>query len=152
MTSRRFLGVAVAGTLLLMTGTASAHPMAAARARPTVEGWERNHPEASRELGAWVREHPDAARKFFEWDAARPERARAFVTWSITHPGEGIGAFADAHRGWEHFDAILRDHQPAASAFMAWCRRRPQAAEALMKHPGGLDWAGHHLYAAFWNP
>jgi hypothetical protein len=45
----------------------------------------------------------------------------------------------------------MRDHQPAANAFMGWCRHHPEAAEKLMSHPGGLNWAGHHLYAAYWK-
>ena len=152
MTSRKHLGLALAAGLLILAGTACARPMVAAQSAPGLEGWERTHPEASRELGAWVHGHPDAARQFFEWDAAHPERAHAFVTWSITHPGEGIRAFAETHRGWEAFDVIMRDHQPAANTFMAWCRRRPEAAEALMNHPGGLNWAGHHIYASYWKP
>jgi hypothetical protein len=35
---------------------------------------------------------------------------------------------------------------------MDWCRRHPEAAEALMSHPGGLDWAGRHIYASQWKP
>jgi hypothetical protein len=150
MFPRKQLSLALASGLLILAGTACARPMHA-QVAPGLEGWERTHPEASRELGAWVREHPDAARKFFEWDAAHPERAHAFVTWSITHKGEGIRAFAETHPGWEHFDVIMRDHQPAANAFMGWCRRHPEAAEALMSHPGGLNWAGHHLYATYWK-
>ena len=34
---------------------------------------------------------------------------------------------------------------------MAWCRRHPRAAEELMNHPRGLEWAGHHLYAEHWE-
>lgn len=146
MSNPKYLSLALAGGLLALVGTACARPMYA-QASPGLEGWERNHPEASRDLGAWAREHRDAARKCFEWDAARPERSHAFVTWSIAHPNEGIRAFADTHRGWDRFDAIAREHQPALNAFMAWCRRHPKAAEALMSHPGGLAWAGHHLYA-----
>jgi len=32
-----------------------------------------------------------------------------------------------------------------------WARHHPQAAETLMSHPGGLDWAGHHVYAGYWT-
>lgn len=152
MASSKRLSLILAGGLLILAGTACARPMPAAHAQPGLEGWERAHPEASRELGAWVRQHPDAARVFFDWDAAHPERAHEFVTWTITHRGEGIRAFADTHRGWGQFDLIMRDHQPAANAFMGWSRHHPEAAEALMNHPGGLNWAGHHLYASNWRP
>ena len=152
MSLKKYLGIALAGGLLILAGTACARPVRAAQSEPGLQGWERAHPEASRDLGAWVHEYPEAARRFFEWDAAHPERAHAFVTWSITHRGEGIRAFEETHRGWEHFDVILRDHQPAANAFMGWCRRHPDAAEALMSHPGGLNWAGHHIYASQWKP
>jgi hypothetical protein len=151
MQRRNLLNLTLDAGLVILAGTACARPMSAAQSEPAMEGWERNHPEASRDLGAWVREHPDAARKFFDWDAAHTERAHEFVTWSIAHKGEGIRAFAETHRGWEHFDVIMRDHTPAANAFMGWCRHHPDAAEALMNHPGGLNWAGHHLYASFWK-
>jgi hypothetical protein len=29
---------------------------------------------------------------------------------------------------------------------MAWCRRHPPAAQALMNHPRALEWVGHNLY------
>ena len=59
--------------------------------------------------------------------------------------------FVATHRGWPVFDEIMERHRPAAETFMAWSRRHPQAAEALMNHPHGLEWAGHHLYAADWH-
>jgi len=152
MISRKTLCLTLAGGLLFLAGTGCARPVHPAQSEASLEGWERNHPEASRDLGAWVHKHPEAARRFFEWDAAHPDRAHAFVTWSIKHRDEGIRAFAETHRGWEHFDLIMRDHQPAANAFMGWCRRHPEAAEALMHHPGGLNWAGHHIYASDWRP
>lgn len=152
MISKKHLSFTLAGGLLILAGTACARPVRAAQSEPGLQGWERAHPEASRDLGAWVHEYPEAARRFFEWDAAHPERAHAFVTWSITHRAEGIRAFEETHRGWEHFDVIMRDHQAAANAFMGWCRRHPDAAEALMSHPGGLNWAGHHIYASQWKP
>lgn len=132
---------------LAIAGIACARPAVAAAPAPAgIEAWERNHPEAARELGGWARTHAEAARKFFTWDGRHHERAHEFVTWAINHPNEGIRAFADSHRGWEGFDDIALNHVPAANAFIAWCRRHPQAAEALMNHPAGLEWAGHHLY------
>jgi hypothetical protein len=152
MSRHPLLDCALAGGLLLAGGIACAPPVSAAHAPAGLEGWERGYPMASQALGGWVRTHPEAARRFFEWDGHHTERAHAFVTWSIAHPNEGIRAFAAAHPGWPEFDLIAREHVPAANAFMGWCRRFPEAAEALMNHPGGLDWAGRHLYADAWRP
>ncbi len=121
------------------------------RGRVGLEQWSGNHPRASEELGGWVRTHPSAATRFFEWDAHHPERAHEFVTWTIYHPEQPIEGFVATHPGWPMFDQIAMSHRPGADAFMAWCRRHPQAAEALMNHPGGLSWAGHHLYASYWH-
>jgi hypothetical protein len=121
------------------------------RGEASIESWSNHHPEASEELGQWVRAHPAAAQRFFEWDSHHPERAHEFVTWTIYHPGQPIDAFVATHPGWPIFDDIAVHHRPAADSFMAWCRRHPQAAEALMSHPGGLHWAGNHLYASYWR-
>ncbi len=117
----------------------------------SIEQWAQNHPEASSELGVWVRNHPQAAALFFEWDGHHPERSHEFVTWTITHPAQPIESFTNTHRGWQYFDQIMESHRPAAEAFMGWCRRHGPAAETLMNHSGGLQWAGHHLYAADWH-
>jgi hypothetical protein len=114
---------------------------------PGIDTWSEDHPEASRELGAWVRNHPAAARLFFEWDGTHPEGSHEFVTWAVLNPGAPISAFSSTHPGWPTFDTIVGSHRPAASAFMAWCRRHPRASVALMSHSGGLRWAGEHLYA-----
>jgi hypothetical protein len=116
-----------------------------------IEVWANNHPQAAQQLGVWVQQHPDAASQFFEWDARHPDRAHEFVTWTIYHPTLYIDAFMALHPGWPYFDNIAAHHRPAADAFMAWCRRHPQAAESLMNHPGGLYWAGHHLYGTYWH-
>lgn len=116
-----------------------------------IEVWSDHHPEASKELGIWVKNHPDAARKFFEWDANHPLKSQEFVIWTIRHPRKGIDAFVALHPGWPVFDEIQKNHRPAAEAFMAWARRHHAAAEALMAHSGGLQWAGNHLYKAFWD-
>jgi len=116
-----------------------------------MEVWDRNHPEAAKELGEWVKHHPEAARLFFEWDGHHTGRAKDFVTWAITHPGDNIDVFVLAHPGWERFDKIMEHHRPAAEAFIAWCRKHPKAAEALMNHPRGLEWAGNHLYKEHWD-
>jgi hypothetical protein len=118
---------------------------------PGLDMWSKNHPQASRELGTWVRNHAHAARLFFEWDGTHPERSKEFVTWAIVNRGAPIQAFISTHPGWPVFDRIAADHRPAANAFMAWCRRHPNAAEALMVHSGGLRWAGDHLYAEYWE-
>jgi len=126
-----------------------APPPAVAPAPPVpvpLERWAEVHPQASRELGDWARAHPQAARRLFEWDGHHPEKAHEFVTWTITHPTEGIGVFATTHRGWPFFDEFMMKHRPAAETFMAWCRRHPAAADALMHHPRALQWAGHNLY------
>jgi hypothetical protein len=123
-----------------------------ARAEPAgLESWQRHHPEASRELGDWVRAHPHAAPRFFAWDAEHPSRSKAFVLWSIANPAMDIEVFVREHRRWPIFDEIAEHHRPAANAFMDWARRHPRAAEALMNHPRGLDWAGRHLYAEYWH-
>jgi hypothetical protein len=113
--------------------------------------WSTNHPEASRDLGVWVQKHPEAAARFFKWDARHAGAAKAFVTWSIAHPGADMDEFAFSHREWDEFNWIMEHHHPAANAFMQWCRKHPRAAESLMNHPGGLDWAGRHLYQASWD-
>jgi hypothetical protein len=75
------------------------------------------------------------------------------VIWSIRHPGEGIEAFSATHGNerWEQFEDIMLHHRVAADQFMAWCRRHPRAAESLMNHPRGLEWAGHHLFRDAWE-
>jgi hypothetical protein len=152
MTPARFLPLALAFAL----GCAHDPPPAAAAAPPPatptgLEQWSANHPEASRELGEWVRTHPDAAARLFEWDGHHPEKSKLFVTWALTHPAMTIDAFAAEHPGWPVFDQIIERHRPAAETFLLWCRRHPPAAEALMNHSGGLDWAGRHLYADYWH-
>lgn len=138
-------------TKLLLAFAVLAIPLAS-RAEPAgLKAWERNHPEASRELGAWVRNHPEAAERFFTWDGRHPERSREFVTWSISHPADSVDVFVLSHRGWPVFDQIMERHRPAAEAFVGWTRRHPRAAEALMSHPRGLEWAGHHLYRSDWQ-
>jgi hypothetical protein len=95
-------------------------------AQAGIERWAENHPAASQELGGWVQQH-------------------------INHPNQPIEGFVATHPGWQYFDRISEHHRPAADLFMAWCRRHPEAAEALMNHPGGLYWAGTHLYAGSWH-
>jgi len=128
-----------------------AAPLLASAEPAGLEHWQHRHPEASRELGDWVRAHPNAAERFFTWDGQHPARAKAFVTWTIAHPRLGIDAFVVEHRGWPIFDDIVLHHRPGAEAFMDWTRRHPRAAEALMNHPGGLAWAGEHLYKGAWH-
>lgn len=136
---------------LLIALTLLTIPLAAHAEPGGIERWDRRHPEAARELGVWVHEHPQAAERFFTWDAHHPERSREFVTWAIAHPLQNIDGFVAERRGWPVFDEIMEHHRPAAELFMAWCRRHPEAAEALMAHQRGLEWAGHHLYAEDWH-
>jgi hypothetical protein len=126
-------------------------PAVALAEPPGLDQWSKNHPQASVELGHWVRNHPGAARKLFEWDGTHPARSKEFVTWSIRNPAQPIQTFIALHPDWPYFDEIAAKHRPAADAFMGWCRRHPQAAETLMNHPGGLRWAGDHLYAEYWS-
>ena len=135
----------------MLVAVAALVPALALAEPPGLDMWSKNHPQASVELGNWVRNHPDAARKMFEWDGTHPERSKAFVTWSIMHPAQPIETFIALHPDWPMFDQIVGTHRPAANAFMAWSRRHPQAAETLMNHPGGLRWAGEHLYAEYWS-
>lgn len=144
------LPIALVLSLFFFPGCASSRPMEGSNAPVGIERWSENHPKASVELGEWVKRHPKAAAKFFEWDGTHPERSREFVTWTITHPRKSIDSFAVQHPGWPVFDQIMENHRPAAETFMAWCRRHPRAAEALMSHSGGLRWAGEHLYKTSW--
>ena len=148
---RRAIGVSLVASLLVASLLAVSGCAHEPRGQASIEQWSGNHPQASEELGGWVKAHPDAAARFFDWDAQHPERAHEFVTWTLYHPALGIDAFVALHPGWPQFDQIAQHHRPAANAFMAWCRRHPRAAEALMNHPGGLYWAGHHLYAGYWH-
>ena len=122
-----------------------------AHGRASLERWAYYHPRASQELGAWVQTYPPAAARLFDWDAHHPERSREFVEWSIYNPYQPIEAFVTTHPGWSYFDDMVLHHRIGVDAFMAWCRRHPNPAMALMNHPGGLDWAGHHLYASSWH-
>jgi len=116
-----------------------------------VEKWSEHHPEASKALGLWVKAHPQTASKFFDWDAHHPERSQEFVTWTIEHPAERVGKFVHMHPDEPYLDELMRVHHDAAEEFMVWCRNHAEAARALMAHPKGLEWAGHHLYKEYWN-
>lgn len=136
--------VVILSAILAVSGAASA-------AEWGVEKWEKHHPKASEELGTWVKNHPDAARKFFEWDASQPAKSKEFVIWTIRHPHKTLDEFMAKHSDWPVFVEINQNHRAAADDFMVWCRKHEHAAESLMDHPGALDWAGHHLYQAYWN-
>ncbi|HVM60052.1 MAG TPA: hypothetical protein VMV72_04230 [Verrucomicrobiae bacterium] len=116
-----------------------------------MEKWSENHPDASKALGAWVKANPKAAARFFEWDANHPEKSQAFVMWTIDHPSDEVEKYVQDHHGEPLLDEILKKHRPAAVEFMAWCRNNADAARALMAHPKGLEWAGHHLYKEYWD-
>ena len=100
---------------------------------------------------AVVKAHPQAASKFFEWDGRHHERSQEFVTWTIEHPAERVGAFIRMHPNEPDLDEIMKVHHDAAEEFMVWSRNHAEAARALMAHPKGLEWAGHHLYKEYWN-
>ena len=119
-------------------------PMAGAEGGDLAQ-WNSNHPDAARGLCAWVSQHREASRLFFQWDASHTENAHEFVSWSIAHPVADIEDFVRQHHGWQQFDTIMERHRPAAESFMRWSRQHPAAAEQLLNHPGGLQWAGQHL-------
>jgi len=137
--------------MLVAVAVAALVPALALAEPAGLDRWSKNHPQASRALGEWVRGHPQAARLMFEWDGTHPERSKEFVAWAITYPAQPIETFIQTHPGWPKFDEIVSTHRPAANSFMAWCRRYPPAADALMHHPGGLRWAGDHLYSEYWS-
>jgi hypothetical protein len=139
------IALSIGWVLLACSGCVVRAAPGPAPSAASIEQWNVNHPEAARDLCAWVRTHPDAAHQFFEWDAHHPDRSHEFVTWAITHPGENIDWFVQQHPGWQTFDVMTETHRPAANSFIVWCRRHPRAAEALMDHPRGLEWAGNHL-------
>ncbi len=118
---------------------------------PPLEVWARNHSAASEALGFWVRNHPHSASWMFEWDAKQPGKAQALVEWTLAHPGEHVPAFASQHPAWPEFNQFAMAHLPAVHNFFEWCVRFPEAARSLVHHPGGLHWAGYHLYAAEWH-
>ena len=115
---------------------------------PPLEAWAQNHPAASQALGQWVHSHPPAASWLFEWDGRHPLMARDLVEWALVHPGGSVPAFAAEHPGWPEIDAFATAHVVAVHNFFEWCVHFPAAARALVAHPGGLRWAGHHLYGA----
>jgi hypothetical protein len=141
--------------ILLLFGCVAAVPppdaTSAARGAVVIDRWSDRYPEASQALGDWVARHPAAARKFFEWDSNHTGRAHDFVTWTIFNRNRSIDEFVRAHPQWPVFQEIMDRHRPAAESFANWCRHFPDAAESLMNHPGGLDWAGRHLYRAYWQ-
>ena len=120
-------------------------------AHATIEGWEHRHPAASQELGDWVRNHSQAAQKLFLWDSHHPGAAEEFVDWSLANPNANIDVFVAAHPSWNDFNWIVENHRPASNSFMGWCRRHPGASRELMHYPGGLHWAGTHLYESYWD-
>ena len=150
--SQRWALALTAGVALAIGGLVGCAPVVVTPPPAAgIEAWSQRFPPASQALGEWVRIHPQAAELFFRWDGGHPDRAKEFVTWAILNPGQPIEVFVSTHPNWAVFDQITMNHRPAANAVMVWCRRHPRAAEALMHHPRGLEWAGHHLYAAYWR-
>lgn len=135
---KRVLAISISA--LLLSGCA-AHTASSAGG---LEQWNANHPEAARDLCVWAHNHPDAARRFFTWDGDHPGRTLEFVNWTLANPGRGIDGFVSTHPTWAGFDFMSETHHPAANAFMGWVRQHPEAAQRLMMHPRGLEWASAH--------
>jgi hypothetical protein len=146
----KFSIITVVLIFLGVIGGAAATPpppsSAVSVAEEKIETWADNHPRAASELGEWVTINTDAARELFKWDAFHPEQSKLFATWVITHQGKGLDVFTLQHTDWHRFQAIIREHHSAVSAFMVWCRFHPKATMALMQHPRALHWVGRHLY------
>ncbi len=117
-----------------------------AKAGDPLEKWEKNNPDASRELGKWVSKHKDAAHYIFEWDGSHHEKAEALVKWAVKHPSENLAKFHRQHKDWPELDEIEKTHKRAFEEFLIWCKNYTDAANALMEHPNGLKWAGDHLW------
>ena len=148
---RLVLGLATIGLAVGCSHARRAPPSSGARGHDAIESWERRHPAAAKDLGNWVHEHPQAAERIFMWDSHHPGAAESFVEWSLAKPSADIDDFAGTHHSWEEFNALMEHHRPAANAFMAWCRRHPEASRELMHYPAGLHWAGTHLYHSYWD-
>ncbi|MHB8421128.1 MAG: hypothetical protein ACYDCL_23920 [Myxococcales bacterium] len=118
---------------------------------PPLEVWAQNHSAASQALGLWVRNHSPAAAWMFGWDSRHPGKAEALVAWTLAHPGERVPVFVAQHPDWPEFNQFAMSHLPAVHNFFEWCLRFPAAARSLVAHPGGLHWAGDHLYGAEWH-
>jgi len=116
-----------------------------------IEKWSEHHPEASKLLGDWVKAHPAAAARFFEWDGHHPKRTQEFVTWTIEHPAERVNAYISLHPKEPYLDEIIKAHRLATEEFMVWSRDHAKATRALMAHSKALEWAGQHLYKAYWH-
>ena len=136
--------VRLAVAVLCVTGAAGCASHPARGGAASLESWNENHPEAARELCGWASAHSQAATRLFEWEGTHPERAREFVDWAVIHPHQGLDTFVSEHPRWSDFDFITETHRPAATAFIAWARHHPEAAQALVNHPGGLKWAARH--------
>jgi hypothetical protein len=138
---KKLIGAVSAGCVFLAIGCVVRAPSG----EGSIEQWNARHPEAARELCGWVSAHREAAHLFFEWDAAHWDRSHEFVVWAISHPAQNIDIFVAQHPGWPDFNAIAETRRPAADAFIAWCRRHPEASQELVNHRNGLHWAGNHL-------
>jgi len=115
------------------------------RRAEALAAWNTEHPQAATELCTWAKNHPEAASRFFDWAGHHREHSQEFVGWTLAHPNKHIDAFVTEHPRWGDFDWIAETHHPAANAFMDWVRRHPEAAEALMSHPGALVYASKSM-------
>ena len=120
--------------------------LVAAAAVPLTE-WKAHHPEAAQSLREWSRKDAQAARKVFAWDGLHPERTKALVDWARSNPRDDVLAFHTKHQDWPEFQELLDKHRDALNGFVAWVRQNPDAAESLMEHPRGLEWAGKNVVA-----
>jgi hypothetical protein len=120
-------------------------PLVAVPIPPPLQVWAQNYGPAALELAAWVRQHPYAAAKLFIWAGHHPDRAKELVLWAITSPMQGVDAFMAMHPGWPGLNVIMQEHRSAATSFLFWMRRFPQAAATLMNHSRGLELMGQNL-------
>jgi hypothetical protein len=133
---------------------AAAKPEKTGHGERRMQKWAKDHGEAAKDLEAWMKADEKAAVAFFEWEGHHPKGAKQFVHWSIEHKDKSIEEYETTHAAagkkaepalWVAFDKVMNDHKAAATSFMEWARKHPEAAQALMKHAKGLLWAGTHI-------
>ena len=122
-------------------------PRAPDAAATWVAGWKAQHAEAEADLAGWVRADRAAAGDLASFDREHPFRTQNLLRWAADHPEEPIAAFVAPRSGWTTFATMLQAHGPAMDAFIAWCRKHPEAARALASHTNGVSTATEQLYA-----
>jgi len=125
----------------------AARPVRAAE--PTgLDHWQSKHPNASPSLGEWVKRYPDPAKLFFDWAGQHNDHAKEFVLWTTRNPRKPLENFIQHHPHMDYFQQMTKDNRPAFDAFMGWCRRYPEAANAIMTHTEGMQWISKHMSEA----